>query len=160
MGAQPEPERRGFGAAIRLLFEQAFSDRSLIDPGEYAAYNLVLGLLLLVLSALLVLHPERGTLASTIGLAAFGLLLVSAPILLRLQHAAGPDVAVLGSVRLWRLAFSTRPGLGWDAWPRGPSTAGIRRRQDLLELVQKLTQHLRRLALARDRHQLRARALA
>jgi len=99
-------EKRGFWRDLRLLFAQAFSDRSLIEPATYASYNIVLGALLLVVAALSHFQPTPRSITETVLLAGSGVVLVSALVLVRVRPDLLPRLMLIQGALVVGLAVA------------------------------------------------------
>lgn len=107
MKQSPEDRRQGFWHDLRLLFAQAFSDQSLIDPAIYASYNIILGALLLVIAVLTRLQVAPSSLAETVVLAVAGVTLVSGLVLVRLRSERMERLLLVQSVLVIGLAIAS-----------------------------------------------------
>jgi hypothetical protein len=70
--------RTGPSASLRELVAQVFSERELIDPGTYAAYNIFVGLILVGAAVLVLVEPRVGPIALAVALGIAGLTMVAA----------------------------------------------------------------------------------
>jgi hypothetical protein len=107
MNLAPGEGRQGFFRDLRLLFVQAFSDQSLIDPATYASYNIALGALLLVIAVLSRLQVAPGSIVETVVLAVAGTLLVSGLALVRVRPALLERLLLIQGVLVISLAFAS-----------------------------------------------------
>jgi len=117
MTMAPDHSGGNFWEDLRLLFVQAFSERSLIDAGRYASYDIALGVLVLALAAISRLQVTPSPITETIALAVVGASLLSGLALLKLAPGlllrwlalqgaliAGLGIALMGSTISWSLS--------------------------------------------------------
>src|SRR5207247_1627233 len=105
------------------IVRQVFSDREIIAPGRYCAYNAFAGLILLAAAILMWVEPRFGSPRGGVGAAVAGMLLVSSvPVVLvrpsavaKLLFTHGVLFILLG---VWFAADAVRWAVG--APPHGP----------------------------------------
>lgn len=68
---------RGLLGWVGQVFQQVYSDRELILPGRYAAYNAFIGIILVGASILVIVEPRLGSFRTAGCLGAGGLLLLA-----------------------------------------------------------------------------------
>ena len=79
------------------LFRQVFSDREIISPGSYCAYNAFAGVILLAAAGLMLVEPEFGSMRAALSAGLAGLVLLSAiPVALRRPTAVDGLLIVHG----------------------------------------------------------------
>lgn len=105
------------------LFRQVFSDRAVISPGTYCAYNAFAGVILLAAAILMRVEPGFGSARAAAAAALAGVLLIAAvPVALR-RPIAAPKLLFVHGLLFTLLAIAlAADAIGWARLPapRGP----------------------------------------
>lgn len=122
-GGGPPP--RGLLGWMGQVFQQVYSDRELIPPGRYLAYNAFIGIILLGGATLVVVEPRLGSARTAVCLVAAGLLLLAeVPVALLRPAIATRLLSLHGTVLVGLAAALTAGSITWAL--RAPSHAPFR----------------------------------
>ncbi len=119
------PPPRGLLGWVGQVFQQVYSDRQLIPPGRYMAYNAFIGILLVAVASLVVVEPRLGSGRTATGLGAAGILLLAGIPVALLRSSIATRVLALHGAVLGGLAVALTGGsIRWAL--RAPAHAPFR----------------------------------
>ena len=107
-GGRPPP--RGLLGWVGQVFQQVYSDRQLIPPGRYAAYNAFIGIILLGVAAIVAMEPQLGSSRTVGSVGAVGMLLLTGIPVAFLRPSIATRVLALHGVVLGGLAVALTAG--------------------------------------------------